>query len=327
LIEPVRWVEARVLAPAGWTELVADALAFEPSAGAAFGRPSLASDPLPEGCDLVRAFIPERADSAALRRTIEERIASLAARTGAPELAGLRVEFRPLPPEDYAISWKKDWKPFRVGRIAVVTPGTARGLRPSDVTIRLEPGGAFGTGRHPTTRDCLRFLQARVRPGVRVLDAGSGSGILAVAAVRLGASSALGFDTDIDAKPYADELARENGVAERCEFRVGGFELLDDVSDAFDAVVSNIYADVIGAELPRIVRALRPGGCFVFSGCTEARAPQLVETISASELAIEEVRACGRWRTFAGVRARRSGPFASPSRAVDDSPGPPRSLR
>ena len=104
--EPVRWTEARVLAPEGWLELVADALAMPPCRGAAFGRPSFGTDAPPEGQDYVRVFIPDREDSPELRTAIELSLAGLAERADAAELAGLRVEFRPMPPEDYATSWR-----------------------------------------------------------------------------------------------------------------------------------------------------------------------------------------------------------------------------
>jgi ribosomal protein L11 methyltransferase len=303
LSEPVRWIEARVIAPEGWLELVAEALSIDATAGVAFGRPSLATDAAPEGHDFVRVFVPERADSAELRSELESRVARLAVRAGAPELADLRVAFRELAPEDYATSWRKNWKPFRVGRLCVVLPGEARRLRSGDVALALEPGGAFGSGRHPTTRECLRAIQARVRPRERVLDAGSGSGILAVAAVLLGAESALGFDVDPNAKPYADALALQNGVASRCTFTTADFALLDRDRAEFDAVVANIYADVIASELARVSAALVRGGWFAFSGCIESRAGELVETISRSELRIEREVACGRWRTFVGTRS------------------------
>jgi ribosomal protein L11 methyltransferase len=152
-----------------------------------------------------------------------------------------------------------------------------------------------------------------MRPGARVLDAGSGSGILAVSAVLFGADRALGFDVDPNAKPYADALARENRVEARCSFRTAGFEVLDELRESFDAVLANIYADVIGAEIERLARVLEPGGWFALSGCTDARAPELEEAISGSSLRIDEVRACGRWRTFVGTR------FATSAAPVDDS--------
>jgi ribosomal protein L11 methyltransferase len=303
LTEPVRWIEARVLAPEGWLELVAEALSIESTAGVAFGRPSLATDAPPEGHDFVRVFVPERADSIELRAELERRVAALAARAGAPELQDLRVTFRALAPEDYATSWRKGWRPFRVGRLCIVLPGEDRRLRPGDVALALEPGGAFGSGRHPTTRDCLRAIQERVRPRQRVLDAGSGSGILAVAAALLGADRAFGFDLDPNAKPYADALASQNGVAARCEFVTGDFALLADTEAAFDAVVANIYADVIAAEVARLSAALKRGGWFAFSGCVESHAGGLVETISRSDLRVERELACGRWRTFVGTRS------------------------
>jgi len=304
MTEPVRWVEARVLAPEGWLEVVADALAPDGSSGAAFGRPSLAADPAPDGSEYVRVFLPERSDGPAVRRRLEERVARLAEATGAAELFGLAIEFRELPPEDYAISWRKGWKPFRVGRVCVVPPDRGVALRPRDLALRLEPGGAFGTGRHVTTRDCLRELQVHVRAGESVLDAGSGSGILAVGAILLGAGRAVGFDVDPDAKPYADVLARENGAADRCHFLAAGFECLDGMREPFDGIVANIYADVIAAGIEAFARALRPGGWFVFSGCTEARSGGLVETISESPLRIERERVSGRWRTYSGTRIR-----------------------
>ncbi len=302
----MRWTEARVLAPEGWLELVAEALSLAPCGGAAFGRPSLATDAAPEGRDFVRVFIPDRMDSPALRAALEREVAGLSERTGAPELVGLRIEFRALPPEDYATSWRKSWKPFRVGRLCVLLPGSTRALREGDLPLQLEPGGAFGSGRHVTTRECLRVAQERVSPGESVLDAGSGSGILSVAAVLLGAEDALGFDIDPDAKPYADALARDNGVAARCEFRTGGFEVMAPADGRFDAVLANLCADVIGAGVSRLTLALRPGGWFVFSGCAEPRAALLRETLSGSGLCVEEERVCGRWHTFVGSRSKGS---------------------
>jgi ribosomal protein L11 methyltransferase len=299
LSAPLSWIEVRVLAPIEWHELVAEALTIGPCTSVAFGRPSLATDEPREGFDFVRTFIPSHADSPALRAELESSIASLCERTGAGELAGLVPEFRALPPEDYATSWKKSWKPFRVGKLCVIAPWSESRTRPSDVVMRLEPGGAFGSGRHATTRLCLRAIQERSRPGARVLDAGSGSGILAVAAVLFGARSAHGFDIDPNAQPYAEALTEANHVEGSCRFITGGF---DSIQGSYDAVLTNIYADVIQANIGQLRDALVPGGWFAFSGCTRQHAEATRTAIEGAGLAVEEVRVRGRWFAFVGLR-------------------------
>jgi ribosomal protein L11 methyltransferase len=297
------WIEVRVLAPIEWHELVAEALTIGPCSSVAFGRPSLATEEPAEGFDFVRTFIPSHADSAALRTELEWSIASLSARAAAPELAGLVLEFRALLPEDYATSWKKSWKPFRVGTLCVVAPWRESRPRPSDRVLRLEPGGAFGSGRHATTRMCLRAIEQRMRPGLRMLDAGSGSGILAVAGVLFGAREAHGFDIDDNARPYAEALAEANGAQNRCRFTTGGFET---VEGTYDAIVSNIYADVIQAHIRALHDALAPGGWFAFSGCTRQHAEATQAVIERSGLELQDVRVRGRWYAFVGTRPGRA---------------------
>lgn len=303
---PVRWTEVRVLVPEGWTELVAQALIGLTEGGAAFGTPSLGTEPPPETYDYVRAFLPDRDDTSERRVAIVAELARLGEATGARELDGLRAEFRELPAEDYANSWKRTWKPFRVGRLCVLPPGDERELRGGDLRLVLEPGGAFGSGRHVTTRECLRAAQERTTRGQRILDAGSGSGILAVACVLLGAGEARGFDLDPNARPYAEALARDNAVADRCEFATGDFGVLGDATESFDGVLANLYADVLCAELPRLERVLRPGGWFALSGCESRHAPRVLASISRCNLLLDEMRIRGRWHTFLGSRAKGS---------------------
>jgi ribosomal protein L11 methyltransferase len=301
---PVRWTEVRVLVPEAWSELVGQVLGDLTEGGAAFGPPSLGTEPAPEGHDYVRAFLPDRADTAVCRSAIVSELARLGVATGANELDGLRAEFRELPPEDYANSWKRTWKPFRVGRLCVLPPGDDRELRPGDLRLVLEPGGAFGSGRHVTTRECLRAAQERTARGQRILDAGSGSGILAVACVLLGAGEARGFDLDPNARPYAEALARDNAVADRCEFATGDFGVLGDAAEAFDGVLANLYADVLCAEIERLERALRPGGWFALSGCESRHAARVLSSISRCNLLLDEMRVRGRWHTLIGSRPK-----------------------
>lgn len=298
------WTEILVLAPLEWHELIAEALALEPCTSVAFGRPSLGTPEPPEGFDYLRTYVLESADTPQLRAAIEHALRALAAAVGVPELEGLAPRFRRLPPEDYANSWRKSWKPMRVADFAIVPRDWRGALRASDRRLWLEPGGAFGTGRHPTTRGCLAAIRARLRPGQRVLDAGCGNGILAVAAALLGAERALGFDIDPSALPYALELAQWNDVGGRCEFRVGGFECLTPADERFDGVLANIYADLIQRYAGELAARLAPGGWFAFSGCVRDKREPTLAAIAAAGLRVERLATRGRWDTFSGSRAR-----------------------
>ena len=296
------WTEIRVLAPEGWLELVADVLALSPCTTVAFGRPSLGSEPPPAGFDYVRTFVPEAMDTPELRAEVELKLAGLADATGAAELCGLHPRFARLPPEDYANSWKKSWKPFRVAGFALVPRDYQKSLRSHDQRLVMEPGGAFGTGRHPTTRGCLRAIAKRVRKGTRILDAGCGNGVLAVASALRGARQTLGFDIDAAALPYAELLAADNGVTRECQWRLGGFECLGPDDLEFDGVCANLFADLIQAHAANLAGRLKPGGWFAISGCRADLREATLAAISAAGLVPEERSTRGRWDTYVGVR-------------------------
>jgi ribosomal protein L11 methyltransferase len=282
---------------------VAEALAVGPCTSVAFGRPSLGTDEPPEGWDYVRTYVLEGEDTPELRAELARALATLAHAVGVAELAGISPRFRRLPPEDYANSWRKSWKPMRVAGFAIVPRDWHGALRPDDRRLWLEPGGAFGTGRHPTTRGCLRVLRRRIVPAARVLDAGCGSGILAVAAAVLGAR-AFGFDLDPSAIPYARELAQWNGVEGSCEFAAGGFEVLGERERGFDGVLANIYADLIAAHASDLAERIKPGGWFAFSGCVREKRAATLAAIAAAGLDLEELATRGRWDTYSGRRHR-----------------------
>jgi ribosomal protein L11 methyltransferase len=300
------WTEVKVLVPTGWHELVAEALAVAPCTSVAIGSTTVDQEPPPEGFEVLCTYLPSHLDTRERRRKIAESLEDLAARSAVPELEGLEVVFKAMPPEDYATAWRDRWRAFRVGNLAVIPPWHPHELDPDDLGLILEPGGSFGSGRHATTRACLLELQLRVRGGERVLDAGSGSGILSVTAALLGASKVLGFDLDDSAPVYGEALALDNEVDDICSFRLGGFEVLGPEDVHFDAVVANIYYDVIEAEAENLSARLRPGGWFLFSGCPVHRRDSTCAAIEAAGLVIEVERRRGRWHTFAGVRPRAS---------------------
>ncbi len=288
------WTEVRVRVPAGWEELVADALAQEGATSAAIE--ACAADEV-----LVRAYLVVRADDAQRRARVAARLAGLAERAGAPELAGLEPAFAHVAHADWANAWRARWRPFRVGRVCVLGHDHPPPPRRGDVALRLEPGSAFGTGRHATTRACLLAVQRRVRPGQRVLDAGTGTGILAVAAALFGARRCDGFDLDPLAPPVARALAEANGVAERCRFFAGGFDAL--AADAlFDGVCANIYADVVCARAEEIVRAGRRGAWFAVSGCAVDKREPVLAALAGAGLDVRGVDRRGRWLTIEGER-------------------------
>ena len=295
------WTEVRVDVPLGWQELIAEALSFGPCTTVALGTTSIAARQPSEDSEAVRTFVMAKDDNPAFRSAVQAKLDELAETVGVDELRGLKVAFKPLPPEDYATSWRKDWKPFRVGRLVLLPPWRKEGPpRETDIRFTIEPGGSFGSGRHASTRTCLRVIDLRIRGGERVLDAGTGSGILSVAATMLGAKSAVGFDIDPASKTSAEELADDNGVAARCDFREGDFSVLGDDETGFDVVVANIYADVLQAHAAELKRRLGPDGWFAFSGCRIDHRDATVAKMSEVGLTVHEERRRGRWVTLVG---------------------------
>ena len=203
---------------------------------------------------------------------------------------------RTLEPEDWAESWKVYFLPQHIGAHTVIvptwhdyTPG------PGDTVIRLDPGMAFGTGLHATTRLCLLAIERAVRPGMRVLDVGTGSGILAISAALEGASEVYALDMD----PVSVEVARENADLNEVADRVhvdqgtlrggegaGGIPLHSRAG--YDLLLVNILAEVIVAMAPGLSEALREGGTLVASGIILEKAPQVVEALAAQGLAIAQ---------------------------------------
>ncbi|HRV82731.1 MAG TPA: 50S ribosomal protein L11 methyltransferase, partial [Planctomycetota bacterium] len=195
-----RWTEIKLRVPTGWQELVADSLGQAVCTTVQIGDHDPLAAPAPPGSTYVRTYIPTSQDSPAWRSALQTTLQDLATRVGVEELGAIEATYTILPQEDYANSWKKSWKAFRLrrpnGSLRVEPPWSALPDRDGETRLILEPGGAFGSGRHATTRTCLGVVLERLRGEERVLDAGSGSGILAVTSVLLGAAQATGFDVD-----------------------------------------------------------------------------------------------------------------------------------
>lgn len=196
--------------------------------------------------------------------------------------------------EDWANNWKKYYHAQRIGRRLVVVPSWEEFEHgEGDVVMRLDPGMAFGTGTHDTTRLCLELLEDCVGPDTRVLDVGTGSGILSVGAVLMGAPSALGVDIDPVAVKAARENAVLNGVSDKTEFVRG--DLTDKVHGAFEIVTANIVADVIIRLLSTVKSYFVKGGVLIVSGIIDTRADEVENACNAAGFAVERRLEQGGW--------------------------------
>lgn len=209
------------------------------------------------------------------------------------------IELYEYEEEDYQNSWKKYLFPEKVSSRFVVKP-TWREYEPggNELIIELDPGRAFGTGSHPTTSLCLKLMEENIKPGDTVIDVGTGSGILMVAAEKLGASKVVG--TDID--ELAVESAKENLELNRISSERAAVYLGDLVSvvkgEKFDVVVANILADVLLILLKDIATVAKPEGLIIFSGIIEDKLPLMLEEIKKAGLEVLEIKAEKEWRAL-----------------------------
>ena len=244
-----------------------------------------------EGGCLV-THVPEPADPEAFREDVAGRLRAW---------AGSAVEVRTWWQlhEDWAENWKRGLAPRRLTPRIVVTPSWLEpAAGPEDVVITLDPGVAFGTAEHGTTRGCIRLLDRVLAAGARVLDVGTGSGILAIAAARLGAAQVVAFEGD----PLACEAARENLVRNDVLDRV---ELREAWADAgslraegvFDGVTANLESALLEKLLPALRESVRPAGWIITSGVLEGELEALLGAAGALGLSEESLDQDGEWRS------------------------------
>lgn len=198
--------------------------------------------------------------------------------------------------EDWANAWKAHYHPVQIGRRFLVRPLWID-VPPvaNRITLDLDPGMAFGTGLHPTTQLCLEALEDLDLVGKRVLDLGTGSGILAIASKKLGAAEVLALDIDSVAVEAARGNVAVNGLGEGVTIGQGTLPL--DVPRRFDVILANIIARVIVELSSELAGALEPGGILVASGIIDDRAEEVATALSAAGLSVEE-RSRGDWRAM-----------------------------
>ena len=262
---------------------------------------------------IVKTYLPADGSARDAQRRLEEGLWHLGRIYPIPD-----PTIRTLVHEDWAEAWKQQYHLQRIGRRTVIVPTWEEYTsEPGEVAIRLEPGMAFGTGLHPTTRLCLRDMEDHLVPGSDILDVGTGSGVLSIAAAKLGARSVLALDADLSAVTAAQENVVMNGVDQQVtvwhgslpggssvphHFVAGGsLKLLD--SGHFDLILINILAPVIVSLTPGLAARLARGGRIIAAGLIESQESEVREAFQTQGFDIVEraqekdwVALVARWR-------------------------------
>ena len=216
---------------------------------------------------------------------------------------GLTMETGLLPETNWEESWKDNYPPQIVGEKLIVIPYWMENPQPDRLPIILDPGLTFGTGAHPSTQMVMEFMEEKVLPGSHCLDWGSGSGILSIAALRLGAESAIGVDIDPKAEGIAEENAAYNGFTAPKFTALTGNVTADKKlmarlkEQAYDVVLVNIVADVICALAPTLPNFLDAHSTLICSGILDNRLSDVVSALEKAGLTVTQIREKEEWRS------------------------------
>lgn len=262
-------------------------------------------DLLKQQSGLSRVTFYLEKDDTGFARLGEVRIALAAFKEHHGGCGSLLMTIDDLKEEDWAFGWQKYYKPMEIGKRLLVIPEWERDTAEcrGRVPLILDPGLAFGTGSHATTQLCLQALEQSVQPGDWVLDLGCGSGILSIAALKLGAAAAQAVDIDDKCVDVAYENAALNGIGKE-QYTVRAGDVLEDealrraLDGGYDIVVANIVADVILGLAPMVRQFLKPQGLFLCSGIIDDRAVEVADGLRRSGWAILESRQDSGWFAY-----------------------------
>jgi ribosomal protein L11 methyltransferase len=296
----MNWIEVSLDVDGEAAEAVADVLRRYGHQGVAIEQAGFPVEVWPDEVPpadrlIVRAYFPDDDQAEAKKQKLREALWHMGRLYPMPEPV-----FSVVNDEDWAEAWKKHYHPLRLGRRLYIRPewSDAPGARPDDIILVLDPGMAFGTGTHPTTQLCLIAIEELLAdwPAVDVLDLGCGSGILGIAALKLGASKALMLDIDDLAIRSTLENAAYNGVQDHITAQEGSLDTLKTTSRHFDLLLCNILAKAIiemcGQGLGDVLRA---GGKAVFSGIIQDQADDVEAALRQAGLEPYKRRTLGEW--------------------------------
>ena len=240
---------------------------------------------------VVKAYFAEEDNIEDVLEYVNERLTEL--KEMGLDLGEAKVEHEKMHEEDWANTWKQYYKPTKVGEKIVVKPiWEEYEAKDGELVVDLDPGMAFGTGTHETTRMCIQSLEKYVKEGSTVFDVGCGSGILAIAAAKLGAKLAVGVDLD----PVAVESSIENvGYNKLKNIEILHGNLVEVIDGKADIVVANILAEIICILTDDVKRVLKDGGVFITSGIIHDRVDMVCEKLEATGFEVVEKNRDGEW--------------------------------
>lgn len=311
----MEWAEISVRTSHEAMELVASILEDLGAAGVAMEDPALVNEYIHSGLwdytDIpeqeetavvtVKAYFPADDRLDGVRRGLTAKMAALAAR--GVDTAPAAVDEVRIADEDWAESWKQYFHTEKVGTRIVIQPSwEAYEAKAGEVVLRLDPGAAFGTGTHPTTALCLRAMEKILRPGMTVFDVGTGSGVLAIAAVKLGAGQVTAVDYDSTALQVARENIARNDLT--AAIAVGESDILKNVDGRADLITANIIADIILRLFDELEAHLAVGGTLLASGIIVQRAADVRRGANSHGFIVAE-----EWeeKGWVAMRIRREG--------------------
>ena len=304
------WMEYTILTTTEGSDLISQVLMDAGSSGTVIeDKNDVAANQRPEGqWDIIDEAIAQRigddvkvtgyfeADERLADRVafIEGELRRLRGMDLGMDLGKLTTLRHDVAEQDWTESWKAAFKPFRLGTHMVIRPSWEKAeLQPGDREIEIDPGMAFGTGTHETTGMCVELVEKYVRPGDRVIDIGTGTGILAIAAALMGAKPVLATDLDAVAVRVAAENVRINGFDGAIEVRCG--DLLEVVDTTGDVVIANIIADVIIGLARPVRERIADGGVFICSGIAAPRLDDVLEALRDADYEVKDVLTRGEW--------------------------------
>jgi ribosomal protein L11 methyltransferase len=238
--------------------------------------------------------------------TLEEVLAAVRELADFVDIGEATIEKSQTEDIDWLNNWKKYWKPFKVDEHIIIKPTweTVEDVPEDTLVVELDPGTAFGTGTHHTTRLCITQLKKYMQPGQSILDVGCGSGILSIIALLLGAENATATDVDVHAVEAAVENARVNGIGEDVYTVLTGDVISDEAfrhevgEHKFDMVLANIFAEIIIPLSGVVKEMMKPGALFITSGIIDEREEDVRKALTENGFEIMEVTHSGGWVSF-----------------------------